>query len=108
MNPQGIGGLNEAFWHRVLDFIEELSGTGPVILFGSRAKGTYREGSDIDLALGNLSLTELQAQHIKEELEERFFPYSFDVISLGCLTDQAVGEHIARVGITLTGRKEAV
>ena len=75
-----------------------------VILFGSRAKGIYRESSDIDLALeGDLSA--LQAEAIKAELEELSLPQTFDL----CILEKvptAVREHIGRVGVPIFSRTD--
>lgn len=50
------------------------------VLFGSRALGTHRESSDIDIALkGDISPTLIA--HLKEELEDSTLPYFCDIIS---------------------------
>lgn len=50
------------------------------LLFGSRALGTHRESSDIDIALkGDISPTLIA--HLKEELEDSTLPYFCDIIS---------------------------
>jgi uncharacterized protein len=50
-----------------------------VILFGSRAKGTYREGSDIDITLKGCSLNEYIKSQIIIENDELDTPYLFDI-----------------------------
>ena len=69
-------------------------------LFGSRAKGTASQRSDIDLALGG-ELTQLQAEAIAGELEELPLPYHFDVRALKHIRHQPLQEHIGRVGICI-------
>ena len=50
------------------------------LLFGSRALGTHKESSDIDIALkGDISPTLIA--HLKEELEDSALPYFCDIIS---------------------------
>jgi predicted nucleotidyltransferase len=71
-----------------------------VILFGSRAKGTYKPFSDIDLAIDGLE-DELAVAGIALQLEELPLPYKFDVKSLDSITSLPLIEHIERVGITL-------
>ena len=44
-------GLRDALWQRITAALLRHPGVEAVILFGSRAKGTHRPGSDIDLAL---------------------------------------------------------
>lgn len=70
------------------------------MMFGSRAKGTYRPNSDIDIALdGNIS--PLEAASIAGDLEELPLPYRFDVIALDHVTNAALLEHIERVGVEI-------
>jgi predicted nucleotidyltransferase len=69
-------------------------------LFGSRAKGTHSDRSDVDLALsGNLEA--LGAAAIAAELEELPLPYRFDVQALEQITLEPLLEHIERVGIEI-------
>lgn len=72
-----------------------------VIVYGSRAKGTHKTGSDIDLTLigskqGKLDLT-LQFR-IEEALEELMLPYQFDVSILESIENPNLRDHIKRVG----------
>ena len=69
-------------------------------LFGSRAKGTHHERSDVDLALsGELGL--LGAEAIAAELEELPLPYRFDVQALEQITFAPLLEHIQRAGVVI-------
>jgi predicted nucleotidyltransferase len=69
-------------------------------LFGSRAKGTHHERSDVDLALsGELGL--LGAEAIAAELEELPLPYRFDVQTLEQISFAPLLEHIERVGVVI-------
>ena len=52
-----------------------------VILFGSRAKGTFKPGSDIDLALkGDLNLQDLTL--LLNHIDDLNLPYTFDLSSI--------------------------
>jgi len=72
-----------------------------VFLFGSRAKGNFRPGSDIDLAVSgnNLSLNDILDLSI--ELDTLELPYKFDIILLKKVKEKALLEHINRLGIVL-------
>jgi predicted nucleotidyltransferase len=78
-----------------------------VRLFGSRAKGSHRSASDIDLAVWG-EISELQAEALSAELDELPLPYRFDVISMANLHDIAVRQHIERVGRTVYRAEERV
>ena len=72
-----------------------------VIIYGSRAKGTFKAGSDIDLTLkpvkaGKLDLT--TQFRIEEALEELMLPYQFDLSILENIDNPNLLEHIKRVG----------
>ena len=71
-----------------------------VVLFGSRAKGTSQDRSDVDLAVEG-DLTPLQAEGIASELDDLPLPYRFDVRCLARIDHHALREHIDRVGIRI-------
>jgi len=78
-----------------------------VQLFGSRAKGTNAERSDIDLALlGNV--TPLEGQEVAAELDELPIPYKYDVLVFNLVRDDALRDHVLRVGISLYPGEEAL
>ena len=71
-----------------------------VILYGSRAKGTYKPASDIDLTLlgDKLNLTTLQK--IEIDLDDLLLPYFFDVSIFNQISNPDLIEHIELVGIS--------
>jgi O-succinylbenzoate synthase len=69
-------------------------------LFGSRAKGTHSEQSDVDLALGG-DVEPLRAEAIASELDALPLPYRFDVHSLAHIQHRPLLDHIQRVGILI-------
>lgn len=69
------------------------------ILFGSRAKGNYKPGSDVDLAIEAEGDSYRTAISLAAKLnEETPLPYMFDVVDVNSITEQPLLEHIARVG----------
>ena len=77
-----------------------------VILFGSRAMGTARAQSDIDLAVYGTT-DRLTIASIAEELDELPLPYQFDVQSGDAIQHPPLREHIERVGLTLYERESS-
>lgn len=71
-----------------------------VVLFGSRAKGTAKNNSDIDLAIFGIE-NDLFVESIAVELEELPLPYKFDIKSFTSIRNLALCEHIKRVGIII-------
>jgi len=77
------------------------------ILYGSRAKGNYKTGSDIDLTLlGSEELTLKVLYRIMEEIDDLLLPYTFDLSIFHDISDPDVIEHIQRVGVNFYERKE--
>lgn len=93
-------GISEKSFALLLETFAKYPQVEEVIIFGSRAKGNYKKGSDIDLAIkgekcsASLALT-LQS-YINEELP---IPYMVDIVDYNSLNHQELKEHIDRVGI---------
>ena len=69
-----------------------------VIIYGSRAKGTYRNGSDIDLALRGTQLTASELITAETQLDELLLPYKIDLCLFDSIQNPDLIEHIKRVG----------
>jgi uncharacterized protein len=78
-----------------------------VILYGSRAKGDYRQGSDIDLTLIGEVLNERMLDRIENELDDLLLPYRCDLSLYSHLTHAELLDHIRRVGQVFYDRKGA-
>ncbi len=76
-----------------------------VKLFGSRALGTFKNGSDIDFAIigDNIILDDILM--LKLHLEELGMLYKFDILTLNEKTPPEITGHIARAGVTFYSRK---
>jgi len=71
-------------------------------IFGSRAKGTYEDGSDVDIALKGSELDFGTINSISYWLnEETNMPYEFDVLNYESLHEPALKEHIDRLGVEI-------
>lgn len=71
---------------------------GEVRLYGSRAKGNYRSGSDIDLAIMGNGVSDLELLHIASDIDELPLPYKVDLSLFRQIENPALVEHIQRVG----------
>ena len=70
------------------------------VLFGSRATGTFKPTSDIDIALfGHVTLDD-QAK-IASELEDTNLPQKVDLIRYNTITSQALKNHIKKYGVLI-------
>ncbi len=68
------------------------------LLYGSRAKGNYRHGSDIDLALEGRGLDVTQVLAMETQLDDLLLPYCIDLSSLADFQNEALRDHVRRVG----------
>ena len=72
-------------------------------LFGSRAKGTFRPSSDIDLAVEGLA-NELEVEALRDRLNELPLPYAVDAQDLETIKNPDLRAHIAGVGAVVFDR----
>ena len=73
-----------------------------VILYGSRAMGSYKNGSDIDITLEvGEDFTDFDLLHICGELDESDLPYFVDCSVFSKISDPDLKNHIIRVGKVL-------
>ncbi|TNG96069.1 nucleotidyltransferase domain-containing protein [Pasteurellaceae bacterium USgator11] len=68
------------------------------VIYGSRAKGNYRAGSDVDLTLKGEQLSHDVLLRISGELYDSSVPYLFDLSIYHQLSNPNFIEHIDRVG----------
>jgi uncharacterized protein len=74
------------------------------ILYGSRAKGNPKQGSDIDLTLVGQALTSELRSKIAWQLDDLLLPYTVDLSLFHELNHADLREHIQRVGVVFYER----
>lgn len=70
-----------------------------VVLYGSRAKGNFKPGSDIDLTLIAPEMTLTELLKIENELDDLMLPYKIDLSLFHHIDNSDLIEHIKRVGV---------
>lgn len=75
-----------------------------VLLFGSRAKGNYHAGSDIDIAVKGQLLNLDDILESLNKIEKLSLPYRVDLVIYDRINEPDLISHIDRVGITLFER----
>lgn len=97
-------GLPERTVNELLEYFSSKPEIEKVLIYGSRAKGNYRNGSDIDFAIfGNINVLK-----ISYELDELSTPYKFDVTDYKSLTHQGMKESIDKYGRLFYKRQEVL
>ncbi len=92
-------GLSESVTQKICGVFSRYPQVDKVILYGSRAKGNHRNGSDIDLTIcNNGDMTLHLLFRILDDLDGLLLPYTIDLSILNDINDPDVLEHIRRVG----------
>lgn len=94
-------GLLEKDIESITSILKSNSKIDSIILFGSRAKGNYLDGSDIDIAIKGKGLNLDDILNAKVSLEDLSLPYKIDVIIYERIKESELLSHIDRIGITL-------
>ena len=94
-------GLPERTIHKIRTVFARYPQVEKAILYGSRANGTHKHGSDIDLTLCGTALTLNVLSRIMDDLDDLLLPYTMDVSIFRDIRDLAVIDHIQRVGVPL-------
>ncbi len=69
-----------------------------VVVYGSRAKGNFREGSDIDLTIVEEEIPSSILLKLVNDFDDSLLPIKVDISIFSKLTNQDLTEHIKRVG----------
>lgn len=104
MNPPH--GLSERTLSRIQQVFAQFPEVKRALLFGSRAKQTHRQGSDIDVALSGEGLNWRTLGRIYQALDDLLLPFKFSLVCYDSSTDPEVAAHIARVGVPLYCREQ--
>ena len=91
-------GLSESTVARIRGVLARFGEVEKAVLYGSRAMGNYRAGSDIDLTLHGPGLRFDQLGLIANALDDLLLPYTIDLSIFEQLGHTELREHIERVG----------
>ncbi len=81
----------------IIKIIENCNSIDEVIIYGSRAKGNFKEGSDIDLTIKG-AVTDEDFSALWHALDDSYIPYKFDISIYNQLKSESLLQHINRVG----------
>ena len=95
-------GVEESVWDEIGDIFQNYPEADRLILFGSRAIGTYRPNSDIDLALLGPKISFRKFLDFKADLDDLGLLYRIDLIDFNRITNEELKSHIERVGVVIS------
>jgi predicted nucleotidyltransferase len=90
-------GIYRHGFEEIIRIIDSCKSIDQVVIYGSRAKGNFKEGSDIDITLkGNVTTPDFNK--LINDLDDSYLPYKFDISIYSDLKSDKFIEHIERVG----------
>lgn len=94
-------GLSQATLDKLNSVFLQHKAISSVLVYGSRAKGNYRPGSDIDLTIKGDALEFAELMQIEDQIDDLFLPYTVDLSQYSQLSNTDLIEHIDRVGVVI-------
>lgn len=92
-------GLKERDLEEIKSILRGFPVVEEAFIFGSRAKGNFRRGSDVDIAIKGQEVTFHEISTIAGILnEDTLMPYRFDVLGYSDLKNSELLNHIDRIG----------
>lgn len=92
-------GLSEITIQEIMAILARSPHVEKAILYGSRALGTHKNGSDVDLALFGETLKQHDLLTLIDAFEESDTPYKIDLCLYSKIENHNLKDHIKRVGI---------
>jgi predicted nucleotidyltransferase len=85
----------------IISVLQSQSKIRQLVLFGSRAKGTHRPGSDWDIALKGDDISLAEVMELQTKITDLWLANQVDLIVYDDIENLALKEHIDRVGIVV-------
>lgn len=104
MNADTLFGLSPATLQKIRNTLARHPHVERAVVYGSRAKGNYKPGSDIDLTLfpdPGAAIDHRELGDIADEIDDLLLPYMVDLSVFDHIDNAALREHIQRVGRVL-------
>lgn len=91
-------GLNDSNIQAIRSVFSQYDSIEQALIYGSRAKGNYRNGSDIDITLMGEGLDLSTLMKLEDQLDDLMLPYKIDLSLYHQIENHDLKEHIKRVG----------
>lgn len=104
MNTAHLFGLPPATLEKLRSVFARHPTIEAVAVYGSRAKGNYRPGSDIDLTFKGGEISFAEFLQIEDQIDDLMLPYTVDLSQYSQLGNADLIEHIDRVGVEIYAR----
>lgn len=101
MTTQPSFGLSAATLDKLNSIFARHDAIDAVLIYGSRAKGNYRPGSDIDLSIKGSEIPFAELMQIEDQIDDLMLPYTVDLSQYRQLENADLIAHIDRVGVEI-------
>ena len=99
-------GLSDRTLQKIRGVFSHYPQVEKAILYGSRATGAYRNGSDIDLTLCGAALTHSVLSQIDTELDDLLLPYTIDLSIFHQIDNPTMIDQIQCIGVNFYEKYE--
>ncbi|MEE1001168.1 MAG: nucleotidyltransferase domain-containing protein [Bacteroidales bacterium] len=94
-------GIKDDYWKRLETVFVSHKNIEKGILYGSRAKGTNRMYSDVDIVLVGEKINNREYTNIIQEIDDLLLPFIFDISVYHSIKDSNLIESINRTGVII-------
>ena len=101
-------GIKDDYWMRLETVFVSHKNIEKVILYGSRAKGTNRMYSDVDIVLVSEKINNREYTNIIQEIDDLLLPFIFDISVYHSIKDSNLIESINRIGVIIYEKNSLV
>jgi predicted nucleotidyltransferase len=93
-------GLSKEAYNKLSGLLIQFSEFEKVLIFGSRALGTYHEGSDIDMVVYGTRISRELLRTFKIYYDDLNLPYQLDLINYNLINNDDLKKHIDKNGVS--------
>lgn len=99
-------GLSLNIWDSLNEIFRDFPQIESAILFGSRALGNFRPGSDVDIAIKGKNINLDHILTISLKVDGLYLPYRFDFVIYNRIKENALKNHIDKFGKNIYKTKD--
>lgn len=101
MTQERAFGLSSTTLEKLNSVFAQHTAIDSMLIYGSRAKGNYRAGSDIDLTIKGSEISFAEFMQIEDKIDDLMLPYTVDLSQYRQLENVGLIAHIDRVGVAI-------
>ncbi|WP_439487848.1 nucleotidyltransferase domain-containing protein [Algoriphagus sp.] len=100
-------GLTNKAQKIIIDIFKKYPEVGHLLIYGSRAKGTHSNRSDLDLVISDREIDRFTMGKLLSDINESDFPYTIDLQILDRIQNKNLLDHIHRMGKSFYRKEKA-